>query len=80
MTEEVRKTKDGKTIYFQISVWYNEENDRIHISSGKTIDSEGFITTVNANPKSKRGHPNLFKKLAKLLREHDVPAPDTDGL
>ncbi len=80
MPEEVRKAKDGKTIYFQISAWYNEENDRIHIASSKTKDSKGFITTVNADPKSKRGHPNLFKKLAKFLRENNVPAPDTDGL
>ncbi|MCY4100306.1 MAG: hypothetical protein OXF46_05235 [Rhodobacteraceae bacterium] len=38
MPEEVRKT-----IYFQISAWYNEENDRIHIASSKTKDSKGFI-------------------------------------
>ncbi|MCY3627940.1 MAG: hypothetical protein F4223_00795 [Rhodobacteraceae bacterium] len=80
MPEKVRKAKNGKTIYFQISAWYNEENDRIHITSGSKKGAKGFITTVNADPKSKRGHPNLFKKLAKFLREHDVPAPDIDGL
>lgn len=68
---EVRKSKNGKTIYLQVGVWYNEDHDRIHIAATKE-----FITTVNANPKSKRGHPNLFKKLARSLREHGVPAPE----
>jgi hypothetical protein len=35
----------------------------------------GFHSTVNNNTGSKRCHPNLFGKLAKLLRENGAPHP-----
>ena len=34
-----------------------------------------FHSTVNANPQSKRGNPNLFHKLAKCLRAVGAPHP-----
>lgn len=55
-----------------MSVWYNEETGHIHLA---VPASEGFITTVNGEAASKRGHPNLFRKLALALREQGRPAP-----
>ena len=68
----MRRSKPGKTVYLEIGVWYNEDQESIHITA-KGVD--GFHTTVNRNPESKRGHPNLFDKLAKCLRDSDAPAP-----
>jgi len=76
MPEEVRKAKKGKTIYFQVSAWYNEQDGKIHING----PWEGHFTTVSSKPESDRYHSHLYNKLAQLLRENDVPAPDTDGL
>ena len=69
----------GKTITLTLGVCYDAGQDRIHIA---THDHGGLITTVNADPASKRGHPNLFLKLAKCLAEAGAPhprIPETDS-
>ena len=66
----MRTSKSGKTVYLDIQIWFDEEQNNIHIA-GKGITQ----TTVKVDRKSKRGHPNLFKKLAKCLREAGAPAP-----
>ena len=68
----MRKSKLGNSIYFEVGVWYNETTGSIHMT---TKDAPGFHTTVRQDPKLKRGHPNLFKKLAKCLRDSGAPAP-----
>ncbi|MCY4463470.1 MAG: hypothetical protein OXC26_24210 [Albidovulum sp.] len=68
----MRKSKPGNSIYFEIGVWYNEKKNSIHITAR---DVHGFHTTVRQDPKLKRGHPNLFGKLAKLLHEKGAPSP-----
>ena len=61
-------------MYFGIGVWFDAKRNRIRIQS----DDAGFITAVSADPSSKRGHPNLFRQLAKVLRDNGAPAPDTE--
>ncbi len=61
--------RSGKT-YPKIGVWYDVENDDIHLS----IDGQG-LSTVNAHSASVRGKPHLFNKLAKALRESGKPHP-----
>lgn len=68
----MRKSGPGNSIYLQIGIWYDEAKDSIHIASNDVPD---FHTTVRADAKLKRGHPNLFRKLARILREGDAPAP-----
>ncbi|MDE0303427.1 MAG: hypothetical protein OXI87_00875 [Albidovulum sp.] len=70
----MRRSGPGNSIYFEVGVWYDEEQDSIHITAS---DVQGFHTTVRKDPKLKRGHPNLFGKLAKLLREQGAPSPMT---
>lgn len=65
-------TMSRKTVHLEAGVWYNEKDDKIHIAAK---GDHGFITTVNRDPASPRGHPNLFRKLAQYLRDHDAPAP-----
>ena len=65
--------KPRKTVHLEAGVWYDTKDDKIHIAAK---GDQGFITTVNRNPASLRGHPNLFRKLAQYLRDHDTPAPE----
>lgn len=62
--------RSGKTAQLEIGVWFDEDAGDIHLS----IAGEG-LSTVNANPASKRGHPHLFNKLAKALRAAGKPHP-----
>lgn len=68
----MRKSKPGNAVYLEVGVWYDEASDSIHIASNDVPD---FHTTVRADEKLKRGHPNLFGKLAKVLRDGGAPAP-----
>ena len=61
--------------YFEIGVWYDEDRGSIHIASN---DVPSFHTTVRADAKLKRGHPNLFRKLEKILRDNGTPAPQDE--
>jgi hypothetical protein len=72
--DDIRKSeKGGNTAYLNVGVWYNPESGHIHI----TLPHSGwFHTTVNGNENSKRGHPNLFGKLARALKEAGVPGPE----
>jgi len=73
MPETLRKSGPGNKVHFGIGVWFDAKLNCIKIQS----DDAGFITTVRADPSLKRGHPNLFRKLAKVLRNNGAPAPDT---
>lgn len=56
-----RSTK--KTAYMEIGVWLgNDGHIRIARKGG------GFISTVSADPESKRYHPHLYKKLKEVLQ------------
>ena len=63
--------KSGKTAYPKLGVWFDETVGDIHLS----IPGHG-LSTVNANPGSKRGNPHLFYKLATVLRDDGKPHPD----
>ena len=60
--------KKGKTVYIHMGVWYNKKTGHIHIAAPK----EGKLhSTICNNPKSKRYHPNLYKKLRDILERYD---------
>lgn len=71
--EDIRRSEKGRqTAYLNIGAWYNVETGHIHL----TLPHSGwFHTTVSENEKSKRGHPNLYAKLARALKEAGVPSP-----
>ena len=62
--------RSGKTATLSIGLWFDEDAGDIHLS----IPDHG-LSTVNSDPSSKRGHPHLFNKLAKVLRDHGKPHP-----
>lgn len=62
--------RSGKTAEVRIGLWFDEEAGDIHLR----IPGHG-LSTINADPASKRGHPHLFNKIAKVLREQGKPHP-----
>jgi hypothetical protein len=62
-----------------VGVWFNQDSGQIHIAA-----KDAFISTVSNDPKSKRYHPNLYRKLATELRDaglpHPNPSPEGEGL
>jgi len=60
----------GKTGQVTVGLWFDEQAGDIHLS----IPGHG-LSTVNANGESKRGHPHLYNKLAKVLRDQGKPHP-----
>jgi hypothetical protein len=70
----IEVSKEGRTIYFRIGVWL-EKDDSIHLSAS---DVDGFHVAVNKDPEKPNGHPTLFKRLAKCLRDNGAPAPPED--
>jgi hypothetical protein len=73
----VETSKQGNSVYLNLGVWYDADKDHIHLT---VKGVPGFHTTVTRNPISKRGHPNLFGKLAKVLKNAGAPAPEIDDL
>jgi len=73
MDSDIRKSeRGGNTAYLNLGVWYDRETGHIHM----TLPHSGwFHTTVCNEATSKRGHPNLFAKLARALKEAGVPGP-----
>lgn len=61
---------DGKSVKLEVQVWLNQETRHIHIG-GKGLT----VSTVSNDPASRRYHPNLYRKLSKVLREAGAPAP-----
>lgn len=77
MASDIKKSEKGdKSVYLNVGVWYDAEQGHIHLTLPR---SKWFHTTVCNDPTSKRGHPNLFGKLARALKEAGVPGPVGQG-
>ena len=64
----------ARTVRLELSVWYDDKSRHIKLA-GKGLTA----STVSNDPASRRYHPNLYRKLAKCLREAGVPAPPMDA-
>ena len=60
------------TVTFEMSAWYDEKDGSIHLAF---LGRDGFITSVNNNTESNRGHPHLFQNLAVCLKKAGAPSP-----
>jgi hypothetical protein len=69
----VRISKNRKTITFELSAWWDPDDESIHLASN---ESDTLIVTVCDDPKKKRGHPKLFRELTKMLKDAGALAPD----
>ena len=54
---------EPKTVSFRLNVWANPRTRMIHVASNEA----DVISTVSDDPKSKRYHRNLFRKLRRVL-------------
>lgn len=59
-----------KSVTLEVRVWWDPKSRYIKIAGPALTAS-----TVSNDPGSERYHPNLFKKLAKVLRDAGAPAP-----
>ncbi len=66
-------SKPGKSVYVRMGVWYDEKTGHIHLTAPET---KWLHTTVNNDLGSKRYHPNMFAKLARVLKEGGAPGPE----
>lgn len=67
----MERSEKGNTVYLRVGIWYGNKG---HIRIA-TSDEPAFISSVSRDAKSKRGNPNLYKKLRKCLEEAGVPEP-----
>jgi hypothetical protein len=61
-----------RTISVTLGIWYDEDMGHIHLAAP---GSHWFHSTVSGTPGSVRAHPNLYRKLSRLLAEAGVPYP-----
>lgn len=73
MADIRRSERGGNTAYLNVGAWYDPKSGHIHLTLPR---SNWFHTTVTDDPASKRGHPNLYGKLARALKEAGVPGPE----
>ena len=64
----------GKSVSLELRVWYDDKSHHIKLA-GRGLTA----STVSNDPTSKRYHPNLYRKLAKCLRDSGAPAPSCFG-
>ncbi|UQD76905.1 hypothetical protein JEY40_21430 [Bradyrhizobium japonicum] len=72
-----KSERGGNSAYLHMGAWYDQKTGHIHLTVPGT---SWFHTTVNNNPKSVRGNPNLYAKLARALKEAGVPGPQFDAV
>ena len=72
MEVAVRLSSKGNTVYLDVGVWYDPEKGLIHMSAKGLND---FHTTISPDPDNRRGHPNLYMKLARSLAKMGAPHP-----
>lgn len=66
---------EGRSISMTISFWLDKSDSGIiHLRGEGTPAS--LLSTVSATSEHERGHPHLFKQLAKQLRAAGAPAPE----
>lgn len=60
----------SKSISLSLRAWYDPKSGHIKFA-GKGLTA----STVSNDPASKRYHPNLYRKIARILRDEGAPAP-----
>jgi len=64
-------SKKGRTVYLEVGFWL-EKDGSIHLAA-KGVPR--FHVAINEEPNKRNGHPTLFRRLAKCLRDAGAPSP-----
>lgn len=70
----MRLSRNGNAVYAEVGFWL-EPDGSIHLTIKD--DPSGHVA-INREPDRPNGHPTLFRRLAKALREAGAPAPEAD--
>lgn len=70
----MRLSKKGKSVHFEVGIWCDKK-DIIHVTCNEIDD---FHIAVNPEPERPNGHPTLYRRLAKCLKEAGAPAPSIE--
>lgn len=65
----------GRSVKLELRAWFDERSGHIKIAGPGLTAS-----TVSNDPRSKRYHPNLYRKLSAALRNAGAPAPGPNVL
>ncbi len=71
----LERSKKGRSVYTRVGFWFDPNQGSIHMTLHGVPNGH---VAVNREPGRRNGHPTLFTKLAKALREAGAPAPDDD--
>jgi hypothetical protein len=71
--KEMRVSRKGNTVYARVGFWYDEEEGKIHMTFGGIPNGH---VAVHPDPSKRQGHPTLFRRLEKALRDRGAPAPN----
>ena len=72
----VQVSKKGNTVTISVDVWYDQKTGIIHIGSKETDQAlDDFHVAVTDDPAKRNGHPTLFRRLKKILKAKNAPAP-----
>lgn len=61
-----------RSVHPDPGIWSDDRRDRIHPNAA---GAEGCHGTMSRDAAGRRSHPNLFAKLARVLREAGAPGP-----
>ena len=64
----------GKSVALALRVWFDPASGHIKLAGPGLTAS-----TVSNDPASRRYHPNLYRKLARVLADGGVPSPDSNA-
>jgi hypothetical protein len=66
--------RDGRVrpVYVEVGIWFSETTEEIHMALTGFKDARVAISSKRHNP---RGHPELYRRLALVLREAGAPSP-----
>ena len=78
MSSENRGAGNGRAarvrpVYVDVGIWFSEGTGEVHLAVSGFKNT--YVTLTN-KPTSDHGHPELYRKLARVLKEVGAPCPD----
>ena len=62
-----------RPVYVDVGIWFSEVTGDVHLAVSGFKNAH---VTVTNKPTSAQGHPELYRKLARVLKDAGAPCPD----